>query len=152
MGLQARLQAHSGSAQLGRGWAARCAALGTAIQVLTGREPLRLRTLLPCTQEFYESVVRRKLAPGGIFVTQSGPAGTLSAQLVFTSIHKTLVSVFPTVMPYAHHIPSLCDCWGFNIAFRDQGQGLLIPSEYDKRAKLRIRGELQYVDGDTFVG
>ena len=31
------------------------------------------------TQEFYETVVKAKLAPGGIFVTQSGPAGVLSA-------------------------------------------------------------------------
>jgi hypothetical protein len=34
------------------------------------------------TQEFYETVVKRKLAPGGVFVTQSGPAGVLSATQV----------------------------------------------------------------------
>ena len=30
------------------------------------------------TQEFYRTVINSKLAPGGIFVTQSGPAGVLS--------------------------------------------------------------------------
>ena len=34
------------------------------------------------TQEFYETVVKQKLNPGGIFVTQSGPAGVLSASQV----------------------------------------------------------------------
>ena len=34
------------------------------------------------TQEFYESVVKAKLNPGGIFVTQSGPAGVMSASQV----------------------------------------------------------------------
>lgn len=31
------------------------------------------------TAEFYERVVKAKLNPGGVFVTQSGPAGVLSA-------------------------------------------------------------------------
>jgi thermospermine synthase len=35
------------------------------------------------TQEFYQTVVKRKLAPGGVFVTQSGPAGVLSATQVY---------------------------------------------------------------------
>lgn len=34
------------------------------------------------TQEFYRTVVAKKLAPGGIFVTQSGPAGVLSSTQV----------------------------------------------------------------------
>lgn len=34
------------------------------------------------TQEFYEAVVKQKLNPGGIFVTQSGPAGVMSASEV----------------------------------------------------------------------
>ena len=42
----------------------------------------------PCfhlyTREFYEGVIKKKLAPGGVFVTQSGPAGVLSAGQVFS--------------------------------------------------------------------
>ena len=36
-----------------------------------------------------------KLAPDGIFVTQSGPAGVLSSKLVFTAINSTLRTSFP---------------------------------------------------------
>lgn len=34
------------------------------------------------TQEFYETVIKAKLNPGGVFVTQSGPAGVLSSSQV----------------------------------------------------------------------
>lgn len=67
-------------------------------------------------------MVLPKLAPGGIFVTQSGPAGILSAKEVFTLIHSTLRSVFPRVLPYTQHIPSFCDQWGYNLAFKDGAQ------------------------------
>ncbi len=67
-------------------------------------------------------MVLRKLAPGGIFVTQSGPAGILSCKEVFTSIHATVRSVFPSVLSYAQHIPSFCDAWGFNIGFSEAKQ------------------------------
>ena len=63
------------------------------------------------TQDFYRDIVKSKLSPGGIFVTQSGPAGVLSSTEVFTAIHKTLQSVFPAVVPYAQHIPSYNDAW-----------------------------------------
>ena len=58
---------------------------------LCALEPGYLRSLLTeqayCilqlyTQEFYQTVVKQKLAPGGVFVTQSGPAGVLSATQV----------------------------------------------------------------------
>ena len=39
------------------------------------------------TQEFYEKVVKAKLNPGGIFVTQSGPAGVLTSTLVRSRLH-----------------------------------------------------------------
>jgi thermospermine synthase len=63
----------------------------------------------PCYQlytlDFYRNVVLPKLSPGGIFVTQSGPAGFNSCREVFTCINRTLASVFPTVIPFAQHIP-----------------------------------------------
>lgn len=36
------------------------------------------------TKEFYETVIKAKLNPGGVFVTQSGPAGVLSSSQVQT--------------------------------------------------------------------
>ncbi len=62
-------------------------------------------------QDFYRDVVKPKLSPDGIFVTQSGPAGVLSSTEVFTAIHSTLHSVFPSVLPYAQHVPSYNDAW-----------------------------------------
>lgn len=80
----------------------------------------------PCyhlyTQEFYQSVVRAKLNPGGIFIAQAGPAGMLSHDEVFTSIYKTISSVFPTVLPYHAHFPSFCDEWGFHLALPEKNQ------------------------------
>ena len=63
------------------------------------------------TQDFYQNVVAPKLAPNGIFVTQSGPAGVLTCSEVFSPIHHTLRSVFPRVVPYMQHVPSYVDTW-----------------------------------------
>ena len=63
------------------------------------------------TQDFYRTVVEPKLAPDGIFVTQSGPAGVLTCSEVFSPINHTLNSVFPRVVPYLQHIPSYVDTW-----------------------------------------
>ena len=80
----------------------------------------------PCfqlyTREFYENVVRKKLAPGGVFVTQSGPCGVLSATQVFTPINHTLAAVFARVVPMAAHVPSYADTWGWNVAFLDAAE------------------------------
>ena len=115
----------------------------------------------PCyqlyTAEFYENVVKSKLAPGGIFVTQSGPAGVLAHTEVFTPINKTLSSVFPKVVPYLQHIPSFADCWGWNMAFKD-GAGDLVPlgaGDLDARIGDRIEGgppSLAFMDGTAWTG
>jgi thermospermine synthase len=67
-------------------------------------------------------VVLKKLNPGGIFITQSGPAGFLSCTEVFTVINSTLASVFPKVLPYTQHMPVFCDVWGWNMALTDPSQ------------------------------
>ena len=112
----------------------------------------------PCyqlyTKEFYEGIVKAKLAPGGIFVTQSGPAGVLAHTEVFAPINRTLSAVFPTVLPYLQHIPSFADCWGWNMAFSEAGTKLS-PSEMDERIEARIEGgagSLAFLDGETWAG
>ena len=37
--------------------------------------------------------------------------GVHCACQVFSAINHTLASVFPTVVPYAQHLPSFADCW-----------------------------------------
>jgi len=50
-------------------------------------------------------------------VTQSGPCGLLTKEECFTTINKTLASVFDVVVPMHAHIPSFHDLWGWNLAF-----------------------------------
>jgi thermospermine synthase len=98
-------------------------------------------------------VVLPKLNPGGIFVTQSGPAGFLSCTEVFTCINATLRSVFPCVIPYTQHMPVFCDVWGWNLALTDPAQAELSPQEMDARLAERVDGPpLRFLDGQTFVG
>ncbi|RVW18398.1 Thermospermine synthase ACAULIS5 [Vitis vinifera] len=86
----------------------------------------------PCyqlyTKSFYESTVKPRLSPGGIFVTQAGPAGVFSHTEVFSCIHNTLRQVFKHVVAYSAHIPSFADIWGWVM---------------DQR-------ENRYIDGKTF--
>lgn len=107
----------------------------------------------PCyqlyTQEFYETVVKQKLNPGGIFVTQSGPGGILSHTEVFTSINRTLATVFPTVIGYTTHLPSFADTWSWNMAFTDPEQKLLTADEVDKRIATKVTKDLGFLDGAT---
>ena len=92
----------------------------------------------PCfqlyTREFYENVVKKKLAPGGIFVTQSGPCGVLSATQVFTPINHTLAAVFVRVVPMAAHVPSYADTWGWNVAFLDEKETEAANGEHEAGA------------------
>lgn len=110
----------------------------------------------PCyqlyTQEFYSNVVLPKLNPGGIFITQSGPAGFLSCTEVFTCINATLRSVFPRVLPYTQHMPVFADVWGWNIAFTEPEQADISPEELDARLAARVEGGLRFLDGHTFKG
>lgn len=106
----------------------------------------------PRPQDFYQNVVMKKLNPGGIFITQSGPAGILSCTEVFTAINCTLRSVFPRVVPYTQHMPVYCDVWGWNLALTDPSQADIAPEEVDRRLAARVEGEMRFLDGATFTG
>jgi thermospermine synthase len=90
------------------------------------------------TRKFYEMVLT-KLNQGGMFVTQSGPAGILSHKQVFTAINKTLSCVFPSTFAYTSHVPSFMDAWGFNMATSTPYDiSALNEHEVDKRIKVWI--------------
>lgn len=107
----------------------------------------------PCYQlysiGFYQNVVKPKLNPGGIFVTQAGPAGVLSHKEVFTSIYNTLRNVFTYVVAYSAHVPSYADTWGWVVASDQPMMNNMSSEELDCRIKQRIKGELKYLDGAT---
>ena len=107
------------------------------------------------TKEFYD-LVRQKLNPGGVLVTQSGPAGLMNHTECFGAIHKTLAASFSCVVPYSVSIPSFGSDWGFNVA-TDRGdvssQALREkpPNTTDEEIRRRINGPLRHYDGGTHL-
>ncbi|KAF4382201.1 hypothetical protein G4B88_011530 [Cannabis sativa] len=124
----------------------------------------------PCyqlyTKSFYEKILKPKLKPNGIFVTQAGPAGIFTHKEVFTSIHNTIKQVFKYVIAYTAHIPSFADTWGwvmirfFGFRFNNNkttsfcrhriNHFSVNAEEIDQRIKERIDGELFYLSGALF--
>jgi len=111
----------------------------------------------PCYQlysvEFYQTV-KRKLNPGGIFITQSGQAGITRHHLVWSPVYSTLKQVFPAVKAYTQAVYSFLDEWGWNIVSTDESISplLLSPEEVDKRIAARIKGEMKFLDGESYTG
>ena len=105
------------------------------------------------TQEFYE-IAKTKLNPGGILVTQAGPAGLLNHTECFTAIARTLARVFPQTYPYTVYVPVFTTLWGFLLALPQErsveeqpGLDEESPVEIDRRISLRFSRELRYYDG-----
>jgi len=111
----------------------------------------------PCyqlyTKEFYE-ILKTKMNPGGIFVTQSGQSGIKQHHLVFSPINRTLKDVFPVVVPFTQAIYSFMDEWGWNMGLPEGSKqpASMSCEEVDKLIAERITGELQFLDGEMWPG
>ena len=105
------------------------------------------------TEEFYR-LVDSRLAPGGLVVTQAGPAGPTNVTEVFTAINKTMDRVFASTNGYRTYIPSFGTMWGFLVGGKDDSQDLasLSPQDVDSRIADRLTSELSYYDGLTHQG
>ncbi|RZC49372.1 hypothetical protein C5167_017803 [Papaver somniferum] len=107
----------------------------------------------PCyqlyTKSFYEQILKPKLNPNGIFVTQAGPAGVLTHKEVFASIYNTLRHVFKHVVAYTAHVPSFADTWGWVMASDEPF--VLDAKQIDSRIEERINGELEYLNGASLI-
>ena len=99
------------------------------------------------TEEYYE-IARARLNPGGILVTQSGPAGFLSLRECFTTIYKTLESIFAHTAPYQVHIPSFITLWGFAVA-SDTPLPDLDLAAVDRCLQERVAKTLRHYDGQS---
>ena len=103
------------------------------------------------TREFYETA-RSKLNPGGVLVTQAGPAGLLNYTECFTAVSKTLATVFPHAYPYCVYVPAFTTLWGMVIAsaspLSDSPQGP-DPGRIDRLIEERLAAEPQHYDGLT---
>merc|ERR1712224_826718 len=111
----------------------------------------------PCyqlyTTEFY-AMLKDKLNPGGVFVTQSGQSGIKQHPLVFAPINRTLRNVFANVVPYKHAVYSFMDEWGWNMALTQENArapSSMTAEEIDDLIAKRINiGELQFLDGTSW--
>jgi spermidine synthase len=99
------------------------------------------------TEEYYQ-IAKARLNPGGILVTQSGPAGLLSYQECFTTIYKTLAGAFNHAIALHAHVPAFQTLWGFTVA-SDQPFPSPTQEEIDQLISQRIDKELGFYDGET---
>jgi spermidine synthase len=105
------------------------------------------------TQEFYRLATSR-LAPGGLMVVQSGPAGPTNYGETFTAIHSTVASVFPCTVSYRTFVPSFGTTWGFVMGgLTDAPDVFNLPAdEIDTRIAARVGTPLRYYDGIAHQG
>ena len=124
---------------------------GYDVMILDLVDPLEEGTAyLLYTQEFY-SIAKSRLNPGGILVTQSGPAGLPSHQECFTTIFHTLSEVFANAAAAQAHVPAFQTLWGFTIA-SDAPLPQRTESEIDSAIAQRISKPLRHYDGQTHRG
>jgi spermidine synthase len=103
------------------------------------------------THKFYSNILKPKLAPGGVFVLQSGSAHPHQWQ-VHRRLHQTLKKVFRMVRPFYAYVPSFDVLWSFLLCSDEAARDPLrftakrIDGILNQR---RIRG-LQYLDGSGF--
>ena len=99
------------------------------------------------TEEFYR-IAKSRLNPGGVLVTQSGPAGMPYFRECFTTIFHTLSEAFSHTAAAQVHVPAFQTLWGFTIA---SDSPLAHPTDdaLDSAIASRIGKELRHYDGET---
>ena len=102
------------------------------------------------TDEFY-GIAKSRLNPGGILVTQSGPAGLPNHRECFTTIFHTLSHVFSHAAAAQVHVPAFQTLWGFTIA-SDSPLPQRPESDIDAAVAERISKQLRHYDGETHRG
>ena len=105
------------------------------------------------TAEFY-SLVRARLAPGGLMVAQSGPTGPTNVGEVFTAIARTMEQAFDHASLSQVNVPSFGMMWGFIACGGADAPNVAAMSDADVDARLRERGvsNLRFYDGEAHRG
>ena len=102
------------------------------------------------TEEFYR-IAKSRLNPGGVLVTQSGPAGLPNYRECFTTIYHTLSEAFSHTAAVQVHVPAFETLWGFTIA-SDAPLTQLPGDELDAAIADRINKELRHYDAEAHRG
>ncbi len=102
------------------------------------------------TDEFYH-IAKKRLNPGGVLVTQSGPVGLPNHKECFTTIFHTLSEVFAHTTAAQVHVPAFETLWGFTIA-SDEPLLPLTGSALDTAISGRINKTLRHYDAETHRG
>ena len=124
---------------------------GFDVMILDLVDPLEEGTAyLLYTDEFYR-IAKARLNPGGVLVTQSGPAGLPNHQECFTTIYNTLGKVFAHTAAAQVHVPAFQTLWGFTIA-SDSPMPQLPDNELEAAIARRINKELRHYDAETHRG
>jgi spermidine synthase len=99
------------------------------------------------TKEFY-TLVRDRLTPGGTMTMQAGmtKVGELP---FFAAINRTLRDVFPVVAGYQTFISCFGTPWGFILASKKVDPAKQSPASVDALVGARVKGSLEYWDGQT---
>ena len=99
------------------------------------------------TREFYR-LLSDRLSPQGTLALQAGM--TKIGELPFyAAMTRTLAQVFPVVAPYQSFIPCFGTPWGFGVASKGEDPRTLAGSVIDQRVRERVRGELEFYDGQA---
>ncbi len=124
---------------------------GFDVIVLDLVDPLEEGTAyLLYTDEFYR-IAKSRLNPGGVLVTQSGPAGLPNHQECFTTIYHTLGEVFAHTVAVQVHVPAFQTLWGFTIA-SDSALPKLTDDKRDSAIAQRVNKPLRHYDAETHRG
>lgn len=102
------------------------------------------------TDEFYR-IAKARLNPGGVLVTQSGPAGLTNCQECFSTIFNTLGGVFAHAAAAQVHVPAFETIWGFTIA-SDVPLFLVSENAIDETLAERVGKGLKHYDAETHRG
>lgn len=99
------------------------------------------------TREFY-TLVRDRLTPGGTMTMQAGmtKVGELP---FFAAINRTLRDVFPVVAGYQTFISCFGTPWGFILATKNIDPARQSIAAVDALVAERVKGPLEYWDGQT---
>jgi thermospermine synthase len=110
----------------------------------------------PCyklyTKTFYD-MAKTKLSPNGILITQSGGAGPILSQAVFSPINNTLRQVFSKVRPYIQAVFSFAEEWAWNLCLNDETADIFSAKseeEFNQLVSSRLTEELTFLDWESY--